>query len=197
MTDKKEEQNDKEQNVNPEQEEEQDFEYIVDNAADEVAEKVKKLHKKMKKAQKEAKEYLDGWQRERADFANYKKEVQKTVDESKRYIKEDAAEKLLEVADNFELMMRHASKEIAESEWYKGVEQAYKQMILKLKEMEVHEIEVKPGDEFNPELHWAVEGEGNTVEEVMQKGYWMGHIAGGVKEGKVIRPTKVKLKNKE
>ncbi|MEX0877440.1 MAG: nucleotide exchange factor GrpE [Candidatus Spechtbacterales bacterium] len=186
-----EEKNKKDESTDSEQE---GFDYIVENVADDVAEDIKKIHKKMKKAQKEAKEYLDGWQRERANFANYKKEIQKTIDESKRYIKEDAAEKLLEVADNFELMMRHASKEIQASEWYTGVEQAYKQMTVKLREMEVHEIEVKPGDEFDPAIHWAVEGEGDTVDEVMQKGYWMGHIAGGVEEGKVVRPAKVVLK---
>jgi len=49
-----------------------------------VEEKLKKLREKLKKCQKEKEEYLDGWQRSKADFINTRK---KEEEERKNFIK--------------------------------------------------------------------------------------------------------------
>ena len=54
-----------------------------DNMSD-PKEKIAKLKEKIKKLQAEKDEYMNGWQRERADFVNYKKRAD---EEKKEYIK--------------------------------------------------------------------------------------------------------------
>lgn len=160
---------------------------IIEEISEEVIEVVKKLKKKLNKAKKEGKEYLDGWQRERADFVNYKKDIEKHIKESSERVKEEVLLQSITIVDNLELMMEHAHEAIIKSDWYRGVENAHTHAIQTLQGMGVEEIEVKKGDTFNPEEHEAVEGEGDVIKEVIQKGYKMG--------SKVLRPTQVKLRN--
>jgi len=41
-----------------------------------LQETIKKLKEKIKNCEKDKQEYMDGWQRERADFVNYKKRME-------------------------------------------------------------------------------------------------------------------------
>jgi molecular chaperone GrpE len=164
------------------------LEYLVEDIAGDVVEKINKLKKRLKKAQKEAEEYLNGWQRERADFVNYKKDVEKYLEKARQNVKQEVLLQYINTIDHIELMIRHAHDAIIKTDWYKGVENAHKQAINALKGMSVEEIPVQKGDKFNPNLFEAVEGEGDTVEEVLRKGYKIGD--------KVLRPAQVKLTNK-
>lgn len=161
-------------------------EEFIEEVSEEVQEQVKKLKKKLKKIKADKQEYLDGWQRERANFANYKKDIQKYIEQSRESAKEDATAQFLNIVDNLELMIKHAPENIEKSDWYKGVGHTAEQARQTMKNMGVEEVDAKPGDEFNPALHEAVEGEGNVVEEVVQKGYKM--------NGKLIRAVRVKVK---
>ena len=49
-------------------------EFIPEDEQEEGPGALKKLREKLKKAVEEKQEYLEGWQRSRADFANYKRE---------------------------------------------------------------------------------------------------------------------------
>jgi len=160
---------------------------FVEELEEEVAQYVKKLKNKFKKAQKEAKEYLDGWQRERANFANYKKDVEKRMSEAKDNIKGETLIHMLQVVDNLELMLKHVDDAIKKSKWFSGVEQAHKHAQQTVKNLGLVEIETKPGDKFDPQIHDAIAGEGDIVEEVLKRGYRM--------DGKVLRPTEVKVRN--
>ncbi|MDP4010515.1 MAG: nucleotide exchange factor GrpE [Candidatus Spechtbacteria bacterium] len=159
----------------------------IEEISGEVEEQFKKLKKKFKEAQREAKEHLDGWQRERADFANYKKDIEKYLQSASDNVKEEVLLQYINTVDNIELMMEHAHDAIVKTDWYSGVENAHKHAIGALKGLGVKEIHTKPGDEFDPKLHEAVEGEGGVIEKVVQKGYMLGE--------KVIRPAKVRVKN--
>lgn len=161
--------------------------YVEENGdSGKAEEKIKKLRKRMKAAQKEAKEYLDGWQRERAEFANYKKDIQTYIEQQRETTKEDTVLQFLGVLDNLQLMTEHVPEEIEKSNWYKGVEQIEKHTQQVLKNLGVEEIKAEKGDEFDPKLHEAVEGEGDKIEKVVRKGYRL--------DGKVIRPTQVEVK---
>lgn len=159
---------------------------FIEEVSEEFVEKFNKLKKKVKGLKKEKQEYLDGWQRERAAFANYKKDIQKYIEDSRGVVKEEAVGQFLNVVDNLELMIKHVPEDIENSDWYKGVGHVAEQARQTMKGMGVEEIEAKEGDDFNPEIHEAVEGKGETIEEVIQKGYKMGD--------KIIRPVKVKVK---
>lgn len=168
----------------------QEPDYEIESEEDDgtAVAKIKKIKAKLKVAEQERKEYLDGWQRERADFANFKRDMQKYGEESRALVKEDIASQFLTVLDNIELTLKHAPKEVAETEWYKGLEQVHKQYVATFQELGVQEIEVKKGDAFDPNFHEAVEGEGDKILEVIQKGYMMGE--------RVLRPAKVKVNKK-
>lgn len=142
---------------------------------------VKSLRDKIKVLEKEKAEYLDGWQRARADYAN----LQKTTDEDKKRFKQVFAEKfvedLLPVVDSFSMAMANKDAwEKVEPTWRTGVEYIYSQLMNALSE---HNLEVfgKVGESFDPTLHEAVsESEtddaklDHTVASVLQQGYKLG-----------------------
>lgn len=163
-----------------------------DDAQESAAGTVKKLKKQLKAAKEEKQEYLDGWQRERADFANYKREMEKYLESAREAAREDIILQLLSVFDNMELMVKHVPEDIEGTEWYKGVKHVYTQFQQTLKAIGLEEIECE-GKEFDPTMHEAIEGPSSAegregtevVREVVQKGYKMG--------GKVLRVAKVKV----
>lgn len=160
-------------------------EYIPEEDAPENATgAVKKLKKELKKTKEEKQEYLDGWQRERADFANYKKDMEKYLSSAREAAREDVILQLLSVFDNMELMVKHVPTDIEETDWYKGVKHVHTQFQQTLQAIGLSEIECE-GKEFDPTLHEAIEGEGETIREVSQKGYML--------NDKVLRVAKVKV----
>lgn len=122
---------------------------------------------------KERQEYLEGWQRERADFANYKKEMERYIASVRDASKNDTIAQMLPLFDNIDLVMKHIPQRImdTEKEWYQGVQFVYTQFQQSLSDIGVQEIECAIGDTFNPSLHEALEGEGTVIREVVQKGY--------------------------
>lgn len=161
---------------------------------DELAgsDKIKKLQEKIKTLEKEKTEYLDGWQRARADYAN----LQKTSEEDKKRFKqlftEQFVEDLFPVIDSFNMAM--SNKEVWEkvdAGWRTGVEYIYGQLMSALKE---HNLEVfgEKGDEFDPTLHEAVSEVETSdkrfdhrIDTVLQRGYKLGDS--------VLRPARVNV----
>ena len=160
---------------------------FMEELEQEVIEYIKKVKKKLKKSQKEAREYLNGWQRERADFMNYKRDFEKHLSEASDYAKGEVLVHSLQIIDNIELILKHADETIKKSSWFSGVEHAYKHAQKTLESLGLNEIETKKGDKFDPAIHEAIEGEGDVIAEVFKKGYKMGH--------KILRPAQVKVKN--
>lgn len=163
-------------------EEERDFELDKENLDDSVveeeysADKVRKLKEKVKATEEKAKEYLDGWQRERAEIANARKRDEESKKDFLKFANADFILQLMPVLDSFELSLPHGNKEL---------EAIYRQLtqILKANGLE----EMNPlGETFDPRRHEAIgtkEGEQHKILEVRQKGY--------ILAGKIIRPAKV------
>jgi len=100
-----------------------------------------------------------------ADYDNLKKRLDKERGEIVKFANEVLLLKVLSIVDGLEL----------------GLGQFWQL----LKEEEVEEIRVKAGDKFDPEVMEAVGGEGEKVEQVLQRGYKL--------HGRVIRAARVKL----
>jgi molecular chaperone GrpE len=114
----------------------------------------------MKKIGKtKAREYLDGWKRSKADFENFKKEAEKQIKNAKDQGKIEVLRDVLPVIDGLGLVI-------------KGLENS----------LGLEEVETK---KFNPEVHEAIGGEGESIESVLSKGYKL--------NGKLVRAAKVKL----
>jgi molecular chaperone GrpE len=165
-----------------------DPQYVPDELETGARAKVDKVKKKLKQVEKERKEYLDGWQRERAEFANYKKDIEKYLTHSRAAIKEDVLTQFLPVMDNLELALKHTPDSIVKTSYHKGIEHIATQFTQLLSQCGIEELPVKPGDTFDPAQHEAVEGSGEKIAEVVQKGYTL--------NGVVLRAARVKTKKK-
>src|SRR5882757_9594993 len=85
----------------------EDEEFIDEEEADMGPEAIKKLREKLKKAIEEKQEYLDGWQRAKADFANFKRQEALIHIDREARIKSDIIESLIPVLDTFEIALKH------------------------------------------------------------------------------------------
>ncbi|HEY4511005.1 MAG TPA: nucleotide exchange factor GrpE, partial [Candidatus Paceibacterota bacterium] len=149
---------------------------------------LKKLREKLKKCVAEKQDYLDGWQRSRADFANLKKEGEARASGLKDTVAGEFAEKLLPLIDSFEAALGDPKWKNTDPSWRKGMESIHKELFKVMQETGVEVFEPL-GDLFNPALHIAIgrgDGEeGEHVVRVERKGYRL--------KDKVIRPAYVTL----
>lgn len=141
------------------------------------------LRKETKKALKKAKEYLDGWQRAKADLINFKRESEEGKKDFARFANQDFIQELLPVIDSFEMALSHIDD--------KGVEQIRSQLLSVLKSRGVEQVSVG-GEAFDPTQHDSIETvvvdtkkDDGKIIEVVQTGYTL--------HGKVIRAPKVKV----
>ena len=146
--------------------------------------------KEIEKYKKLKEEYLANWQRERADFLNYKKEELLRMGEIVSYASTDLILKIIPILDNFELAEKNISSKVKNNEEINGLLQIKNQLEDFLKKQGVEEIE-SVGKKFDINLHEAVEElevngkEPGVVLEEVKKGYTM--------QGRVIRIAKVKV----
>jgi len=149
--------------------------------------------KDTKQHEVEKQELIELSQRLKADFANYKKEQEKTMQAFAKFAARDILMRLLPVFDSFELAVMHIPKELEENGWVKGVAQTKKQIDAVLKDVGVKEVAV-PGEVFDTQKHEAVaeepsDGEEGKIAEVLQKGYTL--------NGELLRAAKVKVTTKK
>ena len=152
--------------------------------------KIKKLQDRIKELEKEKAEYLDGWQRARADYAN----LQKITEEDKKRFKDMFAESfvadLVPVVDSFLMAMSNKEAwEKVDPAWRTGVEYIYNQLMSAL---EVHKLTLfgEVGERFDPARYEAVSEEStddaskdHTIAKVIQKGFMLGES--------ILRPARV------
>lgn len=133
-------------------------------------------------------------QRTRADFENYQKRTAQEKEIVRSMAVRDTISKLLPTIDIIEQASAHIPEEVVDTPFGKGMASIEKKLAKQLKDLGVEKIDSKPGDEFNPELHNAIqvdedaEGETEVLAEVLQAGY--------KKDGEVIRYSMVKVTRK-
>jgi molecular chaperone GrpE len=174
-----------------------DEEIIFEDENETSKDKIKKIKDELKKVKEERQEYLDGWQRSRAEYANFKKETEDGRSRLAEIIQTGTLESFLPVLDSFDMAFSNKETwEAVDKNWRIGVEYIYNQMKSVMKEYgleEINQIEV----DFDPEIHQALEtkdsenkDDDHKVAKIVQKGYKKG--------ANVIRPAKViiyKFKN--
>jgi len=192
--------NDEIKKIDPQSDPSDDF--VIEESDEEgnvgsPADQLKKLREKLKKAVAEKQEYLDGWQRLRADFLNYKKRTDEALGQAENTGKTAVIEDLLSAVESFDMAMANKeSWEKVEKNWRMGVEYIYQQLTTALETHGLKGLTPAIGEVFDPTVHSAVESihtddasKDHTVAEVVQKGYKLGET--------VIRHPKVKVYSKE
>ena len=157
----------------------------------ETKNELQELAQKLEECEKLKEEYLNGWQRERAGFLNYQKDVNNRMEEITKMANEGLIRELLNVLDSFDISVNSLKVEgltPTEKNIVRGIELIRQQLLDVLEQHGLKRIEAL-GKQFDPYLHEAIdtvkgEKEGEVVEELI-KGY--------VLNDKVIRPAKVKV----
>ncbi|MGB9672534.1 MAG: nucleotide exchange factor GrpE [Anaerolineales bacterium] len=148
------------------------------------------LNNKIEELEKKANEYLDGWQRSRAEFANYKKRVEREQAQAYQMAAANIIKKFLEIADDLERALKNRPQDPEGAEWANGIELIYRKLLAMIEAEGVKMMDVS-GQTFDPNLHEAV-----SHEEV--PGYSEGEIIEVVKQGyllgdRVLRPATVRV----
>ncbi len=145
----------------------------------------------LEKAKAEAAENLDGWQRSRAEFANYKRRMEAERSELAANAGAEALKRVLPAVDDFERAVQTLPEDLKERSWVNGVQLVQRKLNSALEQSGITPIAVQPGDEFDPNLHEAI-----THEESDQ--FASGQIVGEVQRGyqlnsRVLRPALVRV----
>lgn len=153
-----------------------DDEFVSEEEAEEGPALIKRLREKLKKAIEEKQEYLEGWQRSRADFVNYKKEEASMHGDREARAKAAVVEELLPALDALELALKHE-----ESPTLRMLE---KQFLDALRRMGAERFG-EAGEEFDPSRHEALakHSEEHIITSVARSGYKI--------NDHIIRPAQV------
>ena len=155
-----------------------------------VALKASRQKKDLESCLQEKAEYLDGWQRARADIANMRKQFEGERRDIETSVEQGFALTLLTALDSFDMAFANREAwEKVESNWRTGVEYIHQQLLSALGEHNVTSFSPL-GEPFNPEEHESVSieivqdpSEENRVLTVLQRGYRH--------REKIMRPAKV------
>ena len=155
------------------------------------AQMVEALQRELDDARAKAAENFEGWQRERADFLNYKKRIERDQAQSVFSITGSLVKKYLVVLDDLERALKHAPTGGQDAQaWVSGVELVLRKFQSLLEAEGVQRIEAE-GQQFDPNLHEAIshedspDHESGQVIEVLQQGYTLGD--------RVLRPALVRV----
>lgn len=140
--------------------------------------------------QQQAEQYRDGWQRERAEFANFQRRAEREMKASYQNATGDAFKAILPILDDFERAMANVPTDLAENAWVNGVGMILRKFYRVLENNAVTILD-PTGQKFDPAKHEAIgtddnpEVESGTVTTTLQKGYLIGD--------RVLRPALVRI----
>lgn len=155
-----------------------------------LAEDIEQLHSSLEEMTAKAEEYLDGWQRARAEVANYKKRVLKENTEIHQVARGEVIKIYLDILDDLKRALDEKPSQGEGKTWAEGIELIVQKLCNRLEAEGVKPMEPL-GEEFDPNIHEALmkeeseEYESGQIIEVMQEGYWIGD--------KVLRPALVRV----
>ena len=153
-----------------------DEEFVAEEESEAGSAALKSLRDKLKVAVAEKQEYLEGWQRARADLVNYKKETAAGHGESQERMLAGLIEELLPALDVLELSVKHDGTP--------ALTMLEQQFLGSLKKLGIERFGTI-GEDFDPHRHEALakRGDDHKVESVERSGYSIGD--------KIIRPAQV------
>ncbi|MCJ7660862.1 MAG: nucleotide exchange factor GrpE [Anaerolineales bacterium] len=163
---------------------------VIDSDDEEDLGTCEELEMRLAEALSEKEEYLDGWQRTQADFANYKKRVERDRQQVQQNATANVVRRYLEILDDLERALANQPQDGEGAVWANGIDLVYRKW---LNALEVNDVKPMEVDDqlFDPELHEAIsheesdEHESGEVIEVVQTGYFIGD--------RVLRPARVRV----
>lgn len=147
---------------------------------------------KLDELEKQVQVNLEGWQRSRAEFTNYRRRTQQELAESKDRGALDAVAKMLPIIDDFERALNNIPQELQDHPWMNGTALILKNMHKLLDDYKIEELD-PVGEDFNPNFHEAIgtddssDYDSGIVTTTLQKGYKSGE--------RILRPALVRVAN--
>jgi molecular chaperone GrpE len=149
------------------------------------------LEEALAQAQAQAEEYLDGWQRARAEFANYRRREEQRREQAIGEIAGRIVGHFLPVLDDLERAFSSVPPEVQDSPWVEGLSLVAQKMLNGMEKEGVAAIPIELGEPFDPNLHMAVlhlpcaDYDEGQIAMVLQRGYKIGE--------RVLRPAMVQV----
>ncbi len=153
--------------------------------------KMLKLRDELEKVKAERQEYLDGWQRCKADSVNAKKEAVIAGERQAVRRIEEFVDSLLPALDSFDMAAGSEAWATIDKGWRTGMEQVQNQLLDALVGVGVQRYG-KIGDVFDHSIHDAAEerddvaGDSGTIVRILRYGYRSGE--------RILRPAQVIVK---
>jgi molecular chaperone GrpE len=155
-----------------------------------IPDRIASLEQELAQAQAQASEYLDGWQRERAEFLNYKKRVERDLESAREIAAASILTRYLAILDDIERALKERPPLPEVGPWVEGI-QLIQRKLQSILDSEGVETIPAEGLMFDPTVHEAVTfepGDGfreGQVIEVLRRGYRIGE--------RVLRPAMVRV----
>ena len=166
-------------------------EFVPEEEGEEGPSLIKRLREKLATAVDEKQRYMESWQRDRADFANYKREEAVLHSEREARNKASVVEAIIPTLDSFEMALKSPSFKEAPVEWQKGIVALHQGLLTALSSIGV-QIATPLGEKFDPYKHEALrevptdnKEQAHTIEGVERAGYSIGDT--------IIRPAQVSV----
>lgn len=148
------------------------------------------LQKQISEAEQKTREYFEGWQRERADFLNYRKRIERENALLHQNLTGQIIKKYLVILDDLERALKSRPAQGDGAVWSQGVELISRKLATILDGEGLKPIEATEAM-FDPLLHEAITHEDSPdhqsgqIIEVVQQGYMLGD--------RVLRPAQVRV----
>ena len=163
---------------------------VAETNVPEAPDELVALGQELEAARAREAEYLDGWQRARAELANARKRFQRDQEQAYTNAAGQVLLRLLPIVDDFERGLSTLPADLAGLTWVDGIALIYRKLTLLLEAEGVSPIEAE-GQAFDPTAHQAVTHEpsdsvpeGHVICQV-QRGYRLGD--------RVLRPALVRV----
>ena len=155
-------------------------------------EELEKLRSELDEAVKKSNEYLEGWQRERAEFFNYKKRMEREQSLGGQNAVGNAIRRYLDIADDLARALKNNNRpsDGDGAIWAEGIDLIYRKMLSAFEADGVKMMDTD-GKYFDPSMHEAISNEDSPnhesgqIIEVIQPGYILGD--------RVLRPARVRV----
>lgn len=149
------------------------------------------LQKDLEQTRAKANEYFEGWQRERADFLNYKKRIDRDNAQMYQNALVSVLKKYMVIMDDLGRALKTAPSRGEGGHWAKGVELIRRKLCGLIEAEGIKQMDFAGKEMFDPMRHEAISHEDSPdhqsgqIIEVVQPGYMLGD--------RVIRPALVRV----
>jgi molecular chaperone GrpE len=134
--------------------------------------------------------HLEGWQRERAEFANYKRRIEREQMYQRQYLTGEVIKKYLVILDDLELALKNKPKDAEGAAWADGIGLIARKLQGVIESEGIERIN-ENNVPFDANLHEAISSEENPA---FESGYVIEVVRQGYKLGdRILRPAMVRV----